>query len=326
MRSGLALALSWIALAAGPALAQSPAAYPQRPIKVLVPVAAGGVTDIVARQWAERIKGPLGSTYIENRGGGSGVIAALETARSAPDGYTLFVANSSVMAVIPLTMATPRYNPATDFAHIAILCVSPTSVAVTKSLPARTLQELIAYARANPGKLSIGSAGTGTTTHLVGELLKQKTAMPDIVHVPYKGAGPGIADLISGHIPMMTPNITGQIIELHKAGTIRILAVNMASRLTVLPEIPTAIEAGVPGLIGSLAITVSAPAGTPRPILDRILAASRSAMADPEFLRQLRDAGLEPVLEPSPEHAAAFLAEEHERWQPIVKSIGLRTE
>ena len=166
--------------------------------------------------------------------------------------------------------------------------MSTTAIVVHASVPAKNLQEFIAYAKANSGKLSYGSAGTGTMSNLAGELFKQITGLKDLVHIPYKGAGPGITDLVSGHIPAMSPNITGQLLELHRAGKIRILAVNSAERLKAAPDIPTAIEQGVPGMIGLLAIGLFAPAATPKAIVDQIGDANRRAMADPAVPGGLR--------------------------------------
>jgi tripartite-type tricarboxylate transporter receptor subunit TctC len=307
-----------------PALAQGE--FPSRPIRLIIPAAAGGVTDIIGRQWADRIKGPLGTAYVENRAGGSGVIAVVETARAAPDGYTLLLGNSSNMAVFPLAATRQRYDPVKEFEHIAVLCVSPTAMAVHGAVPASSLQELTSWVRSNPGKLSFGSAGNGTTNHLAFEMFKQLASAPDIVHVPYKGAGPGITDLISGHIPMMSVNVTGQILELNRAGNIRVLSVNAPARLKAAPQIPTSAEQGMPALIAQLAILVSAPAGTPRAVVERIAAASRQIMADAEFQRLLRDAGMEPFETSGPEHASTFLEEERVRWGPLIKTIGLKVD
>ena len=319
------IAAAWLG---GPAAmsASAQTAYPARPIKLMVPFSAGGVTDVVGRQWAERMTAKLGTFVIENRGGGGGVPATIDVARAEPDGHTLILGNTSIMVLNPMTMTNLRYDPPKDFAPIAILSVAATAIIVHKSVPAQNLKELIAYAKANPGKLSYGSAGTGTMTHLAGEMFKQLTGTGDIAHVPYKGAGPGISDLIAGHIPMMTPNITGQYLELHKAGAIRILAINAEKRLQATPDIPTAIEQGLPGMVGVLFVGVSAPAATPKPIVDRIAAASRAVMADVNFQKVLREAGLEPVVDSGPDHARKFIEDEHNRWQPVVKAIGLKIE
>src|SRR6266542_3651699 len=226
-RDLLALGLAFrSARALTPRSALAQGKYPERPIKLMVAFSAGGVNDVVARQWAERVKTLLGTVYVENQGGGTGTIATGEVARAPGDGYTIPLGSTSTMVLNPMTMAKVPYDPAKDFVPIAILAVSTTSVVVHASVPAKTLRELIAYAKANPGKLSYGSAGTGTMSNLSGELFKQLAGLNDLVHIPYKGAGPGLTDLISGHIPVMTPNITGQVLELHRTGKIRILAMN----------------------------------------------------------------------------------------------------
>jgi tripartite-type tricarboxylate transporter receptor subunit TctC len=320
----LLASLAGATLAAPPASAQG--RYPERPIKLMVAFSAGGVNDVVARQWAERVKTLLGTVYVENQGGGSGTIATGEVARAAPDGYTILLGSTSTMVLNPMTMAKVPYDPARDFVPIAILAVSTTSIVVHAAVPAKNLKELIAYAKANPGKLSYGSAGSGTMSNLSGELFKQLTGLNDLVHIPYKGAGPGITDLVSGHIPVMTPNITGQVLELHRSGKIRILAVNGARRLSAAPEIPTAIEEGVPGMIGLLFLGLFAPAATPKPIIDRITEASHAAMADPEFQKVLATSGLEGIPDSGSEKARQFMAEEIARWGPVVKAAGFKVE
>ena len=277
-REVLALGSASLAATALPALpVRGQGKYPERPIKLMVAFSAGGVNDVVARQWAERVKTLLGTVYVENQGGGTGTIATGEVARAPSDGYTILLGSTSTMVLNPMTMAKVPYDPVKDFVPIAILCVSTTSTVVHPSVPAKTLKELIAHAKANPGKLSYGSAGAGTMSNLSGELFKQLTGLSDLVHIPYKGAGPGITDLVSGHIPVMTPNITGQVLTLHHSNKIRILAVNAAERLSAAPEIPTAIEQGLPGMIGQLSLGLFVPASTPQAIVDRIGEASRAA-------------------------------------------------
>jgi tripartite-type tricarboxylate transporter receptor subunit TctC len=230
------------------------------------------------------------------------------------------------MVLNPMTMAKVPYDPARDFIPIAIIAVSTTSIVVHASVPVKTLPELVAYAKANPGKLSYGSAGTGTMSNLSGELFKQLTGLNELVHIPYKGAGPGIVDLVSGHIPMMTPNVTGQLLEFHRAGKIRILAVNAAERLSAAPVIPTAIEQGVPGMIGLLFLGLFAPAAIAPAIVDRIAEATRSAMADADFQKVLTASGLEPVPDSNSESAKRFIAEEIARWGPVVEAAGFKVE
>jgi tripartite-type tricarboxylate transporter receptor subunit TctC len=316
--------LSATALMPWPAFAQG--RYPERPIKLMVAFSAGGVNDVVARQWAERVKTSLGSVYVENQGGGTGTIATAEVARAPGDGYTILLGSTSTMVLNPMTMAKVPYDPVQDFVPVAFICVATTSIVVHASVPAKSLNELIAHARANRGKLSYGSAGTGTMSNLSGELFKQLTGLSDLVHVPYKGAGPGISDLVSGHIPMLTPNVTGQILQLHRSGKVRILAVNAADRLKAAPEIATAIEQGLPRMIGQLALGLFVPAATPDAIVNRIGDATRAAMADPEFQKILQVSGLEAVLESNPGKARRFMAEEVARWGPVVQAAGLKVE
>jgi tripartite-type tricarboxylate transporter receptor subunit TctC len=323
------LALGWAflsarALTSRPALAQGQ--YPERPIKLMVAFSAGGVNDVVARQWAERVKTLLGTVYVENQGGGTGTIATGEAARAPGDGYTILLGSTSTMVLNPMTMSKVPYDPARDFVPIAIIAVSTTSIVVHPSVPATTLAEFIAYAKAQSGKLSYGSAGSGTMSNLSGELFKQLTGLNDLVHIPYKGAGPGISDLVSGHIPMMTPNVTGQLLEFHRTGKIRILAVNAAQRLAAAPEIPTAIEQGVPGMIGLLFLGLFAPAATPRPIVDRIAEATRAAMADVEFQKVLIASGLEAIPDSNSDKAKQFIDEEIARWGPVVKAAGFKVD
>ena len=326
-RNLLTLALvapSATALTPLPALAQ--AKYPERPIKLIVAFSAGGVNDVVGRQWADRMKPLLGTVYVENQGGGSGTIATGEVARTQPDGHTILLGSTSTMVLNPMTMAKVPYDPIKDFLPIAILCVSTTSIVVHPSVPVKDLKELIAHAKANPGKLSYGSAGSGTMSNLSGELFKQLTGLNDLVHIPYKGAGPGITDLVSGHIPVMTPNITGQVLQLHRTGKIRILAVNSAERLKAAPEIPTAAEQGLRGMIGQLFLGLFVPVATPRAIADRIGDATRQLMADDEFQKVLLASGLEASSDSSPEKAQRFINEETARWGPVVKASGFKVE
>jgi tripartite-type tricarboxylate transporter receptor subunit TctC len=326
-RDLLALGLAFVsARALTPRSALAQGKYPERPIKLMVAFSAGGVNDVVARQWAERVKTLLGTVYVENQGGGTGTIATGDVARAPGDGYTILLGSTSTMVLNPMTMAKVPYDAARDFVPIAMLAVSTTSIVVHPSVPATTLTELTTYAKANQGELSYGSAGSGTMSNLSGELFKQLTGLNDLVHIPYKGAGPGISDLVSGHIPMMTPNVTGPLLEFHRTGRIRILAVNAGQRLAAAPEIPTAIEQGVPGMIGLLFLGLFAPAATPRTIVDRIAEATRAAMADVEFQKVLIASGLEAIPDSSPDKAKQFIDEEITRWGPVVKAAGFKVE
>ena len=207
---------------------------------------------------------------IENKGGGGGVIGATEVARSQPDGHTFLFGNTSTQVLIPAIADKPPYDPVKDFqASTSWRSRRPRSWC-TSWCRRSTLKELIDYAKANPTKLSYGSAGAGTMTNLSGELFKQLIGVPDITHIPYKGSAPGVADLAAGHIPMMTPNVGGPLLQFHRTGKVRILAVAREQRLKAAPDIPTAIEAGLPGMVAANFNGLFAPAGVPKPIIDRI--------------------------------------------------------
>ena len=311
--------------AALPSFAFAQAKFPERPIKLVVPFSAGGVNDVVGRQWAEKMKAPLGAVYVENQGGGGGTIGAMDVVRSAPDGHTLFLGSTSTMLLNAMTNPKLPYDPA-SFEPITILCVSSTSIAVHPSVPAKTVKEFLAYAKANTGKLAYGSAGTGTMSHLSGELFKQLTGIQDMTHIPYKGAGPGITDLVSGHITVMTPNITGQLLQLHQTGKIRILAINTPKRISAAPDIPTTIEEGVPNMIGQLFLGIFGPRGTPQPVVEQIAKATHEALGDAAYQKALTDSGFEPVAGSGPAEARRYMAEEKDRWAPIVKAIDLKVQ
>jgi tripartite-type tricarboxylate transporter receptor subunit TctC len=316
----LATGLASLAATAAPFAAR---AYPDRNIRLVVPFSPGGATDVVGRLWAERMKPLLGTVVTENRGAG-GLTGAAEVARAAPDGHTFLFGNTSTQVLIPAITPNPPYSPLKDFVGIYVVCNSPTCIVVHESVPARSLAELIAYAKANPSKLSYGSAGSGTLTNLAGELFKQLIGVPEIVHIPYKGAAPGVADLASGHIPMMTPNLGGPLLGFHRSGKVRILAINATARIKGAPDIPTAIEAGLPRMVAGNLNGLFAPAGVPQAIVDRIAAATGKVAAEPDFQRILVASGFEPIPESGPEHARAFVAEETARWTPIMKVAGFK--
>jgi len=299
--------------------------FPERPIRLIVPYAPGGVFDAVGRPWAERMKTGLGTVVVENIGGAGGALGAAAVARAQPDGYTLLLGGGGAIVINPIASRTP-YDPIKDFDPVAILVVTGLALVVHPAVPAQSLAELIAYAKANPGKLSYGSAGVGTVNHLAGELFKSLTGVADIVHIPYKGAGPAVTDTISGQIPMVVANITGQIIALHRAGKLRILAVTSPKRLAAAPDIPTAVEAGVPGMVSQNFIGLFAPARTPQPIVEQIAHATRAAMADQDYQKMLLASGFEAELDSTPDKARRFVDEDIGRWTPIIKSIGLKLD
>jgi tripartite-type tricarboxylate transporter receptor subunit TctC len=323
-RSALALGLVLAAAAAAWPLAGSAQQYPARPIRVVVPFPPGGVMDIVGRMWAQRVSPAIGTMVIENRPGAGGVIGAGEVARAQPDGHTLLIGNTSTQILNPSLMARPPYDPAKDFIPIDIVAVSTTAIIAHPSMPVRNLKELIAYAKANPGKLSYGSAGTGTLTHLAGEMFNQRAGLR-ILHVPYKGVGLASTDLVSGYIPLLVANVTGHFLSLRDAGKIRILAVNGARRIEVLPDVPIANET-LKDMVAQLFVGVFAPAGTPRPIVNQLSQATRKVLADPEFQKLLNSSGVEPMLDSSPEKAQRYINEEQGRLIPVIKATGFKLQ
>jgi tripartite-type tricarboxylate transporter receptor subunit TctC len=220
-------------------------------------------------------------------------------------------------------MARPPYDAARDFVTVDIIAISATSIIIHPSLPVRSLAELVRYAKANPGALSYGSAGAGTITHLAGEMFKQRAGNLQIVHVPYKGVGLATTDLVSGYVPMLVANVTGQLLSLHNTGKIRILAVNVPQRLKGAPSIPTA-NPTVPNMIATLFTGVFAPAGTPKAIVDQVSQATRKALADAGFQKLLLESGIEPVLDSSPEKAQRFIEEERGRLMPVIEATGFK--
>jgi tripartite-type tricarboxylate transporter receptor subunit TctC len=300
--------------------------YPDRPIRLIVPFSAGGATDVAGRLWAEKMKPVLGTIVAENKPNAGGALGTAEAARSPADGYTFLFGNTSTQVLLPVLMSKPTYDPIKDFTPLYILCNSPTVIVVHESVPVRTLTEFVAYAKANASKLSYGSAGTGTLTNLAGELFKQLIGAPGIVHIPYKGSAPGVTDLASGHIPMMTPNIGGPLLDFHRTGKVRILAVASETRLSIAPDIPTAREAGLPGMVAANFNGLFAPANLPKPIVDLAVEGTRKVMADPDFQRILQTSGFEPMTDSGPEHAQRLVSDELARWTPIMKATNFKLE
>ena len=299
--------------------------YAERPIKLVIPFAPGGVSDVVGRLWAEKVKASLGTVYVENQGGGGGLIGGAAVARANADGYTVLL-GTATQAVVPAATGTGPYNPVTDLAPISILLISALAIVIHPGLPPRTLTEFIDYAKANPGTLTYASAGAGSTSHLAAELFKSLAGTPDIVNVPYKGAGPMLGDVMSGHVTMTVANVTNHILDLHRSGKLRMLAVTGAGRLTAAPDIPTAVESGLLGMIAQNFSGLFVPAGTPKSIIDQIAQATRSAMADDEFRQKLIAAGFEPYPNSAPDVARHFVEQETARLTPVIKAIGLKLE
>jgi tripartite-type tricarboxylate transporter receptor subunit TctC len=301
-------------------------AYPARPIRLVIPFPPGGAYDFVGRPWAERMKHSLGTVVVENSGGGGGSLGAAAVARALPDGYTLLLGGTLPHVNEALVKGKPVYDPVKDLDPIAGVAANFLCIAVHPAVPVQSLKELIAYAQANPGKLSYGHAGVGSIQHLAGELFKSLAGTPEIVPVAYRGTGPLITDLIGGHIQMGVPGVTGQVFELHRSGKIRVLAVTSPTRLTAVPELPTAAEQGFPGLIVNGSIGLLAPAGTPIAIIAQIAQATRTAVAEPSYKQMLIDAGIEPILDSDPEKFRRSLAADVALWTPVVKALGLKID
>jgi tripartite-type tricarboxylate transporter receptor subunit TctC len=320
VKFGAAAAASLLARAA---FAQD--TYPNRPIHVIVPSSAGGVHDVIARIWTDRVKSTLGTIVIENRSGGGASIAINAVAQSQPDGYTFLLGSTSNL-VMREGLGNRVYDAAKDLAAAAIFATTSTSITVNPSVPATTVNELIEFIKANPGRLSYGSGGTGAITHITVEMFKQMAGGLDIVHVPYKGMAPAMNDLLSGEIAVGFVNITAQVIALHRSGKIRILAVNAPTRLAAAPDVPTAIESGVPNFVSQTFFGLFAAAGTPKATLQRINQATQTSWSDKDFQQRLVEAGFEPMLGYGPDEADAYLKQEIARWAPIVQKVGTRTQ
>ena len=282
--------------------------------------------DIIGRPWADKVKASLGAVFVDNQPGAGGSLAAQLVAHAEPDGYTIFLGGSSIHLAEMILREHPLLDPMKDLVPISMVAITGFAIAVNPSVPAQNLKELIDYVKANPGKLSYGSAGAGTLNHLSGELLKSLTGITDLPHVPYRGAGPALADVIGGQIPIVIPAMTSQVLEFHRTGKLRLLAITNPARLTIAPDIPTAAESGVPGLVVQQVLGIFAPARTPQGIVAQIAEANRVVMADKAYQQSLVDAAVIPVTDWTPEKFNEFMAAEVARWTPLVKAIGVRLD
>jgi tripartite-type tricarboxylate transporter receptor subunit TctC len=324
-RQALKLGAASLASVMVPSWAGAQSGYPDKPIKLVVPFPAGGVNDVVARPWAEKVANTLGRVTIENVGGAGGSLGAQNVLRAPADGYTLLFGSGATHIVVPFASARTTYDPEKAFEPISILQVSGIGIAVAANHPAKTLQELIEDARKRPGELSYGSAGIGSATHLGAELFKSLTKT-DIRHVPYRGGAPALADLVAGHVPVGMVNVSTQALELHRTGQIRLLAVTTARRPTGASWLPTAEEAGVPGCVAINFGGIFAPAGVPREVIEKVSKATQDVMKDKQFKDLLIASGFEIHPDNSPEEARRFVAAEIKRWVPVIKQIGLKIE
>jgi tripartite-type tricarboxylate transporter receptor subunit TctC len=328
MRVSRRHSLSLLAGAALSALPRVAAAdtYPSRPVRLVLPFPPGGVFDIVGRPWADKVKTSLGTVFVDNQPGAGGSIAAQLVAHSPPDGYTIFLGTSSINLAEMILREHPLIDPTKDLTVISMVAITCFGIAIHPSVPAQNLKELIDYVKANPGKLSYGSSGAGTMNHLSGEMFKSLTAIADLPHVPYRGAGPALADVIGGQIPIIIPAMTSQVLEFHKTGKLRLLAITNPTRLPVAPEIPTAVEAGVPGLVTQQVLGIFSPAGVPKDVVAKIDEANRAAMADKTYTQSLIDAAVIPATDWTPTKFNDFMTAEVVRWTPLIKKIGIRLD
>jgi tripartite-type tricarboxylate transporter receptor subunit TctC len=324
-RRGCLSAVVVIALASISGAAPAQTKFPERPLRLVVPFAPGGVNDIIGRRYAQEMTRLLGQNVIvENKAGASGAIGSVDVARAKPDGHVLLIANTTTHVINPIAMTNPGYDALKDFAPIAVITTVPTGVAVHPSLPVRNLKQLVSFAKANPGKLSYGSAGTGSITNMTGELFKKLGGGLNIVHIPYKGAGPGLQDLVAGHIPMYTPTISAAPLSYHREGRIRMLAVCSEKRLEAAPDVPTVVEAGMPEMVVYAFNAILTTANSPKAAVDHLHQATLKAMQDTEFQDFLRKTGAEPVTDSSPDKMTRFLVSEIKRWTPIINDMGLK--
>jgi tripartite-type tricarboxylate transporter receptor subunit TctC len=321
LASRVAVGIIAILILAGPARAQD---YPTKPIHLVVPFAAGGATDVLARLVGERLTASLGQqVVVDNRPGAGGNIGSDLVARAEPDGYTILMGAVGTHAINPSLYPKMPYDPVKDFAPVTLVASVPNVLVVNPEVPAKSVQELIDLAKAKPGELNFASSGNGTSIHLSGELFKAMTGT-DIVHVPYKGSGPAVTDLLGGQVQMMFDNMPSSLPHV-KAGKLRALGVTSAKRSPALPEVPTIAEAGVPSYDATSWFGILAPAGTSEPVVTRLQGAIVQALGEPEMRQRMADLGAEPVGD-TPAEFGQFIAAEIAKWAKVVNDAGVKLE
>jgi tripartite-type tricarboxylate transporter receptor subunit TctC len=297
--------------------------YPMQPIKIVVSLPPGGVADIVARAFAAKLSESGHTAIVENRTGGGGMIGADAAAKSPPDGYTLYIGFHATQSILPQLMPKMSYDAAKDFAPIIFLATAPNVLIVHPSVPARTVDELIAYAKANPGKLNAGTPGVGSSDHLAAEQFRQMHSL-DIAHVHYRGGAPAIQDLVAGRIQLMFAILTLAQAQV-SAGNVRALAVMSATRQPAILDVPTMAEAGTSGIEGGPWFGLMAPAGTPRPIIDWLNAEATKAFTSNDLKARLEAQGLTLPLG-TPEDFARHIAAETIRWGQVIRNGDIKIE
>lgn len=310
-----------LGLAAGAAAAQS---YPTKPIRLVVPFAPGGSSSIVARSFAAEMEKGLGQPMvIENKGGGGGNVAMQEVARADPDGYTLIIGHVGSLAMTPYIEKNLGYDVNRDFTAVSLFAKVPNIFVVHESVPARNLKEFVALAKKEPGKLNYGSAGNGSAGHLAMEYLKQVTGM-ELQHVPYKGTGPNVTDLIAGRTQATSAG-TPPLMPHVRSGKLRVIAVGTSKRLHSLPDVPTVAEQGYPGFETSQWYGLNAPAGTPEPVVRRLAAEAAKAAKSALVLERFKSDDAEAVGS-TPQEYAAFIKKEQERWGKVVRAANVKAD
>jgi tripartite-type tricarboxylate transporter receptor subunit TctC len=298
--------------------------FPNRAITLVIPFAPGGSTSIVGRVIADKMSELIGEKIVvDNRPGAGGTVGTKAVARSEPDGYTIALGYTGTLAIGPSLYRNPGYDPRMDFAPIGLIGNAPNSLVVHPTFPAKTVGELVAYAKANPGKVNFGSAGAGTASHITGEYFATSAGIK-LVHIPYKGTGPALTDLLGGHIPMAFAPIPATHPNV-AAGKLRALAVTSTARSSLLPEVPTIAEQALPGFDASLYYGLVAPAGTPQPVIDKLNKTLNAALASDEVKKQLGLDGTA-ITPGTPEDYADFIDKDEKKWAGLVKASGVEQE
>ncbi|HTS41338.1 MAG TPA: tripartite tricarboxylate transporter substrate binding protein [Xanthobacteraceae bacterium] len=322
LRLMLVLAAGLLGLAGVAAAEETAAQYPSRPVTFIVPFAPGGVTGLFARLAGQKLEQRLGKPFVvEHRPGGGGVTAATAVAHGTPDGYTIMMASSTVLAINVSVRKNLAYDPMKDLAPIALLARVPFVLLVNPDLPIKSVDDLVKYAKANPGKVSYGTPGPGTFHHLNAEMFKSMFGL-QLVHVPYKGSAPALTDLVAGHIQMMFCDVPPAK-SLIESGKVRALGVTTAQRVAAVPNIPPLAEVGIPNYDASSWHTITTTAGVPKPIIDKLAGEIRAIMSEPDVQKLLSDDGAIPQVSPSPDELKKFVQSEIVRWAEVVKKAGI---
>jgi tripartite-type tricarboxylate transporter receptor subunit TctC len=313
--AALAFALPLVAQAQG---------YPNKPIRWIVPYPGGGITDVVTRVVTQKMAGPLGQPIVvDNKPGANSIIGSDLAAKAAPDGYTILTVIAGYAANVTLYQGKLPFNPAKDLVPVSLAGIAPLILTVNNNFPAKDVKELIAYAKANPGRVNFGSSGIGAAAHLTTELLKQ-TAGIDMVHVPFKGTAPALQALMSGDIQMLV-DVPSSLMPHVRGGKIKALAMFSRDRVQGAQEVPTMAQAGGPALESSTWVLFMAPAGTPKPIVDRLAAETAKAINESDIKDRFNQIGIIPVGN-SPAEAQKFLDEEIAKWAKVINTAGVKTE